>query len=241
MTPPDWAVRFRRPGTELRRVNDVLYKLYACSSVYDKEKKRASKITGKYLGSITEAGGFKESRKRIMEREIEELKSGKPAVIPEPRVGDVREYGLSEYILKEQKPCIDRLMGMFPEDWQRIVSLAYYRLRFQLPMRRVSGDFSDSFLSSRIVTRGLSPNALSGCLHELGIRRDRITEFIRGYIDADDNIIFDGTDQLSASRCMDYPQMTKTRKGAFYTAVSIIGSSTAPGIFRYTTGSCPAA
>lgn len=28
MTPPDWAVKFRRPGTELQRVNDALYKLY---------------------------------------------------------------------------------------------------------------------------------------------------------------------------------------------------------------------
>lgn len=113
MTPPDWAVKFRRPGTELRRVNDALYKLYECSSVYDKEKKRARKITGKYLGSITEAGGFKESRKRIMEREIEELKSGKPADVKEPRVGEVKEYGLSEYILKEQKPCLDKLRKSF--------------------------------------------------------------------------------------------------------------------------------
>ena len=40
MAHPDWAVKFRRPGTELRRVNDSLYKLYECSSVYDKEKKR---------------------------------------------------------------------------------------------------------------------------------------------------------------------------------------------------------
>ena len=121
MTPPDWAVKFRRPGTELRRVNDALYKLYECSSVYDKEKKRARKITGKYLGSITEEGGFKESRKRIMEREIEELKSGKPADVKEPRVGEVKEYGLSEYILKEQKPCLDKLKGIFPQDWSRIV------------------------------------------------------------------------------------------------------------------------
>ena len=44
MAHPDWAVKFRRPGTELRRVNDSLYKLYECSSVYDKEKKRARKI-----------------------------------------------------------------------------------------------------------------------------------------------------------------------------------------------------
>lgn len=150
MTPPDWAVKFRRPGTELRRVNDALYKLYECSSVYDKEKKRARKITGKYLGSITEKGGFKESRKRIMEREIEELKSGKPAEITEPRVGEVKEYGLSEYILKEQKPCLDKLKEYFPQDWSRIVSLAYCRLRFQSPMRRVAGILPIVFYRARL-------------------------------------------------------------------------------------------
>lgn len=107
MAHPDWAVKFRRPGTELRRVNDSLYKLYECSSVYDKEKKRARKITGKYLGSITEDGGFKESRKRIMEREIAELKEGKSAVIAEPKIGEVKEFGLSDYILTEQSDCID--------------------------------------------------------------------------------------------------------------------------------------
>ncbi len=222
MTPPDWAVQFRRPGTELRRVNDALYKLYECSSVYDKEKKRARKITGKYLGSITEAGGFKESRKRIMEREIEDLKAGKPVAAPEVHVGEVKEYGLSYYIIQQQKPCIDRLKEIFPEDWSRIVALAYCRLRFQSPMRRVAGDFSDSFLSQKIGTRGLSANTLSGFLNDLGLRRDKISEFMRGYIDPDDNIIFDGTDQLSASRCMDYPQLTKTKRGTFDTAINIM-------------------
>ena len=222
MAHPDWAVKFRRPGTELRRVNDALYKLYECSSVYDKEKKRARKITGKYLGSITEAGGFKESRKRMMEREIEALKAGRPAEIPEPKIGEVKELGLSEYVMKGQKPCIERLRATFPEEWSRIVSLAYCRLRFQSPMRRVAGDFSDSLLSTKIGTRGLSANALTGFLHDLGKRRDRIAKFMRSYIDPDDNIIFDGTDQLSASRCMDLPQLTKTKKGAFDTAVNIM-------------------
>ncbi|MCM1337326.1 MAG: hypothetical protein NC187_07220 [Candidatus Amulumruptor caecigallinarius] len=97
MTPPDWAVKFRRPGTELRRVNDALYKLYECSSVYDKTKKRARKITGKYLGSITEEGGFKESRKRIMEREIEALKNMSESKVSEPKVGEVKECGLELY------------------------------------------------------------------------------------------------------------------------------------------------
>lgn len=222
MTPPDWAVKFRRPGTELRRVNDALYKLYECSSVYDRVKKRSRKITGKYLGSITESGGFKESRKRIMERELEELRQGKPADEADVRIGEVKEYGLSEYIMSQQNACLKRLKEVFPEEWSRIVALAYCRLRFQSPMRRIAGDFSDSFLSHKIGTRGLSANTLSGFLHDLGTRRDKIVDFMRGYIDPNDNLIFDGTDQLSASRCMSYPQLTKTKKGAFDTAINIM-------------------
>ena len=222
MTPPDRAVKFRRPGTELRRVNDELYKLFECSSVYDKEKKRARKITGKYLGSITEGGGFKESRKRVMEREIEDLRSGKPAAVPEVRIGEVKEYGLSDYIMHQQKPCIDRLKEIFPEDWSRIVALAYCRLRFQSPMRRVTRDFADSFLSQKIGIRGLSANTLSGFLHNLGTKRDKMSEFMRSCIDPENNIIFDGTDQLSASRCMDNPQITKIKRGSFDTAINIM-------------------
>ena len=81
MKHPDWAVKYRRPGTELRRITETRYCLYECSSVYDKEKKRARKITGKYLGSITEEGGFKESRKRVLERELEEARQSPPPII----------------------------------------------------------------------------------------------------------------------------------------------------------------
>ena len=76
MAHPEWAVKYRRPGTELRCIHGR-YCLYECSSVYDKVKKRAVKKTGRYLGSITEDGGFKESRKRVLERELEEAR--KPA------------------------------------------------------------------------------------------------------------------------------------------------------------------
>jgi len=206
----------------LRRVHDALYKLYECSSVYDKEKKRARKITGKYLGSITEAGGFRESPASVMEREIEDLKTGRPAEVPEPGVGQVKEYGLSHYIMTEQKDSVETLKETFPADWERIVALAYCRLRHQSPMRRVMGDFSDSYLSTKLGTRGLSANALGGFLHALGTQRDRISAYMRKFIGPDDNIIFDGTDQLSASRLMDYPQLTKTKKGTFDTAVNIM-------------------
>lgn len=57
MAHPDWAVKFRRPGTELRKVNDALYKLYECSSVYDKEKKERGKLPASILAQSQKSAG----------------------------------------------------------------------------------------------------------------------------------------------------------------------------------------
>lgn len=222
MRPPEWAVKFRRPGTELRRVNETRYKLYECSCVYDKQRKRPRKITGKYLGSITEAGGFKESRKRQLERELEELRSGKSAAAPAPRVGSTCECGLSVYLLDSQAESLGALKEAFPLEWERIAALAYCRLRDQSPMRRVLADFSDGLMSERLGTRGLSANALSAFLREVGGRRAAMTSYMRGFVRPDDTVIFDGTDQISASRLMGYPQLTKTKRGTFDRAVNIM-------------------
>lgn len=76
-----------------------------------------------------------------MEREIEELKAGKPIPETEAHVGVVKEYGMSDYILEKQSGCIEPLKEYFPKEWSRIVALAYCRLRFQSPMQRVLGGY----------------------------------------------------------------------------------------------------
>ena len=225
MKHPDWAVKYRRSGTELRRITETRYCLYECSSVYDKEKKRARKITGKYLGSITEEGGFKESHKRVLERELEEARqSSSPTSVPTPaaKVGAVKEYGLSRYIIDSQADTLEHLKRHFPEAWRRIVALVYCRLRHQSPLRYVQGDFADSFLSTQAGTRGLSANALSGFMHELGGMRPEMVAYMRELSAPGDCVIFDGSDILSASRLMDYPQMSKTKIGTFDNVVNMM-------------------
>lgn len=220
---PEWALKYRSPGTELRKVNDHLYHLSECSSVYDKTLKRARKISGKYLGSITEDGGFKESKARQREREIEELKAAKGAPTPqECNVGEVKEYGLSKYIAEEQKESLDELRSLFPEEFTRIVALSYCRLRYQSPLRRVQADFEDSYLSVEMGAKGLSPNALSKFMREFGGKRDVMLEYMRSKVNPGNGIIFDGTDLLSASRLMDYPQMSRTKKGGFGTEINLM-------------------
>lgn len=55
MTYPVWVKKQKRPGTNITCSKGKYY-LYEVSSVWDKEKKRARKITVKYLGRITDEG-----------------------------------------------------------------------------------------------------------------------------------------------------------------------------------------
>lgn len=218
---PEWATKFRRPGTELRCIKGR-YCLYECRCVYDKETKRHRKITGKYLGSITEKDGFKLSKKRLMEAEMEKLRNGEILPLPQAKVGEVKEYGLSWLITNGMQYINDRLKKDFPNDYRRIIALAYSRLRCQSPMRDVQADFSDSFLSTQTGTAGLLPSQLSGFLYDLGGQRGSMVGYMDHFCSGSSNVIFDGTDLLGASRLMGLPQLTKTKAGTFEKAVNLM-------------------
>ena len=85
MAHPEWALKHKKPGTELRDFNGRYY-LYKISSKWDKKKKVTRKITGDYLGRITEEDGF--------------IPKGTRTVKPKKakRV-NVKEHGASTYIL----------------------------------------------------------------------------------------------------------------------------------------------
>ena len=66
---PEWATRYKKPGTELRFIRGCYY-LYEYKTVYDQVRKKPKKISGKLLGSITEKQGFISSSKRNLENTI---------------------------------------------------------------------------------------------------------------------------------------------------------------------------
>ena len=218
---PEWAVKFRRPGTELRLINGR-YCLYECKSVYCPEKKRSKKVTGKYLGSITVEGGFKPSRKRQMEAEMEQLKLGDTPVLPVAHVGETKEYGLSWLIANTMSGITDKLKECFPKEYNRIMALVYSRLRYQSPMCDIQADYQDSYMSTNTGVAGLQPSQLSGLLYDLGGQRHKMVEYMSQFCMDSSDIIFDGTDLLSASRLMGLPQLTKTKAGTFEKAVNMM-------------------
>lgn len=221
---PQWALGQKRPGTELRCIRGKYY-LYECSSFYDKEKKKTRKKTGAYLGMVTEDRGLVPPRRRQVEIEngtVEKGASSDKICVPEPRLGEVKEYGLSTFISTHCTELTANLKSALPTAWNRVLAMAYCRLRNQSPLKYIQDDFSDSYLSRSLGIEGLSPRSLTDFLKSLGKNRAGILNFMRKYAGEGGNILFDGTDMLSSSTKMDFPRMSKTKLGGFAEAINLM-------------------
>lgn len=221
---PDWALAQKRPGTELRCIRGKYY-LYECTSFYDKEKKKTRKKTGAYLGMIKEGVGLVPPRHRQVEIENDavEQKAEQDAITPsQPKVGQVSEYGLSTFIKNQCSELEANLKEALPTAWNRVLAMAYCRLRNQSALKYIQEDFADSYLSQMLGTEGLSARSLTDFLKRLGKNREGILAFMRKYAHGGGNVLFDGTDILSASAKMDFPRMSKTKLGGFANAVNLM-------------------
>ncbi len=207
---PQWALKHKRKGTELRLINGRYY-LYEITSKWDPEKKRSKKITLGLLGKITKEEGFVESEKRKLKKQT---------FIPENI--HLKEFGLSSLITEEFSDYIDLLKKHFPKHWKFIVALAYSRFAFQSPLKNVPYHFSKSYLSELYKNVGVSSGSIGKKLKEIGINRLTILDFFNEFKTANDKILFDGTDILSNSKKMGYPQKSKTKKGTFNTIINLM-------------------
>ena len=127
---PQWVLEQKRPGTEIRRIRGFYY-LYEAKCVYDKEKKRGRKVTGKYLGRITEADGLVAPRPKKNGTSVGKIESDK-------------EYGVTalyDAIMPEYSELLKR---HFPDDWQTILAMAYCRLTRQSSLKMMDYHFSGS-------------------------------------------------------------------------------------------------
>jgi len=196
---PEWALKYKKKGTELRCIRGKYY-LYECSSVYDPEKKRARKVTGKYLGSITEEGGL------VPRQE----KRDKPR-----HVGQSLEYGITAYYEKHMGDLADKLKKHFPEDWQAIIAMAMCRLVGQDPLKAMQERFENSMMQDVLPKASMSPDYLTGLIRRVGANRKAIVGFCKEFACGGGDIIFDGTDVWSSSKKMWLPKTQKAKSGGF--------------------------
>lgn len=222
MAYPEWVEKYRQKGTNISCIRGKYY-LYACSSKYDPVKKRARKITGEYLGRITEEGLIPPKRKK---GQIDSV--------------TVKEFGASNSAVELSADIYDALKKHFPKDADRLFSLAVLRLIEKCPFKRIEEAYRNSYLSELYGELSLSSASLSAFLKEFGKNRAAIVSFLKEFIDSDEYVLFDGTSIVSNSTCMDINRMGYNSHRRYDPQINLMMAFSAsrhmPGYYRVIPG-----
>ncbi len=164
---PEWVKRQKVKGTEVRTMASGAYYLYKVTSVWDPAKGRARKITEGFLGRLTPEGLVKPKRERILDslREI-----------------SVKEFGASSFILQLCPDILDLVKKHYPDYWREVAVLSIVRLFHSSPLKNVVNHYGASHLSDALPDAEVSPRSLSTMLHSIGVRRERMVEFMRNFV-----------------------------------------------------------
>lgn len=184
---PKWVLDQKAKGTNISCINGKYY-LYAVSSVWNKEKGRAQKITNKYLGRITEEGLI-------------------PPKVKIQRPISVKEYGACSVIMEMGTDILERLKMTFTEYADVIFTIALIRVIEHCPFKRIEHFYEHSYLSETFKDLKLSSKDISLLLKEFGVNRERIVEFMEYFIKGNKYILFDGTNIISKSKKMNINQV----------------------------------
>ncbi len=181
MSYPDWVLRHRQKGTEIRKIGNNYY-LYKIRSEWDREKKRPKKVTEKYLGKITPEGLIKPKHER--KAELAENIA-------------VKEFGATNLILSTSNDIINLLKQNFPHEWKEIAVFAIIRLLHQTPIKNVQDYYETSHLSDVFKAR-VSPKSVSRLLDAVGKNRHKAVKFMRNFVEGSEFAVIDLTHVFSS-------------------------------------------
>lgn len=200
-THPQWALKHKKPGTELRLIKGRYY-LYEVSSKWNKEKKRAQKITGKILGRITEDKGFTASGQRIYPAlQLKELSAKSAGVGP-----------FVESVFSDVMPALKKHFGGEAES---IFCASLMRLAHQSPLKNMELHFKQDFLSEIFPGVSLSDKKMTILLKNIGENREKVNAFFKEFSKPGEHILMDMTSIHSKSKEMTLNQLGFNSDGNF--------------------------
>lgn len=207
---PDWAVKQKRPGTELRYIRGNYY-LYSVSSKWNKEKKRAQKVTGKILGRVTENGFIESARRQILDEEST-VESETTSII---KSISTKTFGLGYFLEPLLADVLVALRKHFDGDADAIYCASIMRLTHQTPLKNMSVHLQENFLSESFPRVSLADKKVSSLLRSIGSDRERINDFFREFSRTGENILMDITAIHSKSEDMSINQRGYNAQGSF--------------------------
>jgi transposase len=226
MTHPEWALTQKKKGTELRCIRGKYY-LYEVSSIWDKERKRAVKKTGKCLGTISEAEGFKPSKARMGE--------GLNQIAINPKVFGAF-YFFNELCKDWQLP----LKKYFPHVWKQIFCMAYTRLFKRSPIKNMPFFFEQSFFSEYFNGLAFSDKTLIKILRDIGVNQGLVEQYMREFISGDNLVLIDATPIFSKSKNIHEARLGYNNKKQWDSQVNLLylysEESSVPLFFKISPG-----
>jgi hypothetical protein len=219
---PDWVLKHKTKGTNISCIGNKYY-LYKVSSIWNRDKKRAQKITVGYIGRITEDGIIQSKAKEKAEKKLGlgVYSNNNNTMDNNSNTMDnnsndnisVKEYGSYSFLHNIGKDIIDNLKQIFPADLaNKIFVIALIKLIHQCPFKRIEMFYNNSYLSSMTEFKdmNLSKSNTTNILDMVGNNRNAIVNFMKLFIaniannnnNQDNYILFDGTGIISRSNHM---------------------------------------
>lgn len=195
---PEWATKHRRSGTELRLIRGNYY-LYEYKTVYDKEKKKPKKISGKLIGTISEENGLVESEKRKLERTKKQTDFSNIFC---------KEYGMSFIITTNFSQYLNTLKASFGNIWALIAAIAYCRFVYKCPLKNIPFCLAQSFLPQMLGIDVFNEKTASAVLKEIGSMKSQQLSYMHAFINKGEHILIDATGVFSNSQ-----QISLAKKG----------------------------
>lgn len=209
---PDWALAFRKPGTELRFINNTYY-LYEVTAFYDPVKKKGRKKTGPLLGKITQSDGFIPSAKKSLKDKVS-------AGVDISKIS-VRECGFSNFLTVYGKEIENNLKKFFPHHYRLIIYMAYCRLVHNSPINRMPLLISKSMLSADD-PQSIYPKKLSDVLAQIGTDSVQCTAYMKSFITPGEHMLVDMTNMFHDSEKMYYAKEGYNSDMVFDTQINLM-------------------
>jgi hypothetical protein len=206
MTYPDWVIRQKRKGTEIRKIGNNYY-LYKVTSVWDKEKKRARKITERFLGTITQDGLIEPRKERL----IESINSV-----------SVKEFGATNFLLDMNEDIKKSLSQIYPDKWKEVFLFSVFRLLYTTPIKNLQLHYATSFISETLPGAHFSPKKVGDMLRDVGKERERTKLFLKQFISGSDFALVDLTHVFSHSENVISSMPGYNSKGEFLPQIHLI-------------------
>jgi transposase len=214
MAHPEWALKHKTKGTELRNIGGRFY-LYRVSSKWNKEKKVTQKVTHEMIGRITEEDG-------LIPKGTKKPKEEKSNISPAALANIItRESGASGYLTGISGDILSGLSKHFPDTYREIFALSLGRLLHQSPLKNMDFLYESSMLSEQFKDLDLSKNKLTTLMRELGSDRTTIADFLQGFVQGSNNIVFDTTHSISQSEKMQLNQVGYNSTGSYEPQVNL--------------------